>query len=106
MKAKKKVRGQVLKLKTSKNSTYYLVESNVKLPAGRIVEDFVKDKLEFPYKSMKVGDSFVIPAKENNTPKRSKMYYEAKKFRNEVNPKFAIVTRQQKDESRRIWRYK
>jgi len=105
MKAKRNEKRQVLKLKTSKNSTYYLVESNVKLPTKhKFVEESVKS--EFPYDSMKVGDSFVIPAKENNTPKRSKMYYEAKKFRKDVNSKFAIVTRQQKDESRRVWRYK
>lgn len=103
MKAKRKGKKQVVKMKTT--SGIYRVESHVKLPTNKFVEANLEVNFEFPYESMKVGDSFVIPAKKNSVVTRSKMYNEARKFRKEINPKFAIVTRTQKDESRRIWRY-
>lgn len=79
----------------------YEVESGVMMaPRTRGTE------INFPFELMKIGDSFLIPAKDNLSKSPNPIHYAAKQYAKHVKSGFMITTRLLLDKSRRVWRIK
>lgn len=85
-----------------KERTYiYKVESGVILAGVRNSSTEIK----FPFALMNVGDSFLLPAKDESAKSPNTLHYAAKQYAR-YKPGFAITSRLQLDGSRRVWRLK
>ena len=85
-----------------KERTYiYKVESGIILAGVRNSSTEIK----FPFALMNVGDSFLLPAKDEATKSPNSLHYAAKQFAR-YKPGFTITSRLQLDGSRRVWRLK
>lgn len=85
-----------------KDRTYiYKVESGVILAGVRNSSTEIK----FPFALMNVGDSFLLPAKDEASKSPNTLHYSAKMYAR-FKPGFTITSRLQLDGSRRVWRLK
>ena len=85
-----------------KDRTYiYQVEEGVILAGVRNSSTDIK----FPFALMKVGDSFLIPAKDPVCKQPNSLHYAAKQFAR-YKPGFTLTSRLQLDGARRVWRLK
>ena len=85
-----------------KERTYiYKVESGVILAGVRNSSTEIK----FPFALMNVGDSFLLPAKDEAAKTPNALHYSAKQYAR-FKPGFTITSRLQLDGSRRVWRLK
>lgn len=85
-----------------KNKTYiYQVEEGVIMAGVRTSSTDIK----FPFALMKVGDSFLVPAKDPVSKQPNSLHYAAKQFAR-FRPGFTISSRLQLDGARRVWRLK
>lgn len=104
-KAAPKVTAKVTRTKvgeTSPKKTYiYEVESGVMMTPRLRSNEF-----NFPFEAMKVGDSFLIPAKDQLAKSPNPIHYSAKQYAKHVKSGFMITTRILLDKSRRVWRIK
>lgn len=95
-------RSSVLDDTPLREKTYiYEVEEGVILAGVRNSSTDIK----FPFALMKVGDSFLIPAKDPASKQPNALHYAAKQYA-KFRPGFAITSRLQLDKSRRVWRLK
>jgi hypothetical protein len=79
----------------------YKVESGVQITGVRSSDLFNK----FPFDIMKVGDSFLIPAKDPLVKKPNALHYAGKQYAR-MKPGFSLTSRMQLTGERRVWRIK
>lgn len=79
----------------------YVVEHNIQIVGVRISN--AKDK--FPFELMKIGDSFLIPAKDPVAKNPNTLHYAAKHYA-KMKPGFLLTSRKQLNGERRVWRIK
>jgi hypothetical protein len=79
----------------------YTVEHGIQISGARISS--LRNK--FPFELMKVGDSFLIPAKDIVAKKPNTLHYAAKQFA-KMKPGFMLTSRLQLNGERRVWRIK
>lgn len=91
----------VKKTETTGKKFDYTVEHGIQITGARISN--LRDK--FPFEMMKVGDSFLIPAKDPVAKKPNSLHYAAKQFA-KSKPGFLITSRMQLNGERRVWRIK
>jgi hypothetical protein len=106
----KKGTAKLVKIKTNmglkadelREKTYiYKVEEGVVMTGVRSSSLDIK----FPFALMKVGDSFLIPANDENAKKANTLLYAARQFA-KFQPGFNITSRLQLNGARRVWRLK
>lgn len=79
----------------------YTVEHGIQITGTRLSN--LRDK--FPFEIMKIGDSFLVPAKDPVAKKPNTLHYAAKQYA-KMKPGFLVTSRMQLNGERRVWRIK